>query len=46
MFGGEVEMLPERKGNRMSAPVVTTRTKDLGWFPKLSLPEYIAKEIK
>lgn len=40
-FGGEIEMLPERKGNRMTAEVVTDKTKALGWSPKRSLVEYI-----
>ncbi|MEK7460526.1 MAG: NAD-dependent epimerase/dehydratase family protein [Patescibacteria group bacterium] len=32
MFGGEIVMLPERKGNRMIATVETTRPKnELGW---------------
>lgn len=45
MFGGELEMLPERKGNRMSAQVVTDKTKQLGWEAKRSLSDYI-EELK
>ena len=45
MFGGEIEMLPERKGNRMSADVMVEKTKALGWEPKKKLKEYI-KETK
>jgi UDP-glucose 4-epimerase len=41
LFGGEIEMLPERKGNRMSAPVVDTKTRDLGWEPKRHLADWI-----
>lgn len=41
LFGGEIEMLPERKGNRMSADVVTDKTEALGWAPKRCLSEYI-----
>ncbi len=41
MFGGEIEMLPERKGNRMIADVVTEKTKALGWKPKRTVSEYI-----
>lgn len=41
LFGGRVEMLPERKGNRMTADVVTDKTKALGWYPKRSLGNYI-----
>ncbi len=41
LFGGKISMLPERPGNRMSANVVTKKTKDLGWLPKISLEDYI-----
>lgn len=41
MFVGEIEMLPERKGNRMVATVVSDKTKALGWEPKRKLEEYI-----
>lgn len=41
MFGGKIEMLPERAGNRMSADVVTAKTEALGWKPKRSIKEYI-----
>jgi len=46
LFGGEIEMLPERQGNRMVADVVSDRTKALGWIPKRALKEYIEEEIK
>jgi len=41
MFGGEVEMLPERQGNRMSAMLDDTRSRMLGWQPARRLPDYI-----
>lgn len=41
MFGGNIEMLPNRKGNRMSAELMTKKTEDLGWTPKVSIKEYI-----
>jgi len=41
MFNGEIEMLPERKGNRMTGEVVTEKTKALGWNPKHNLKTYI-----
>ncbi len=41
MFGGEIEMLPERKGNRMSADVVTSKTEALGWKVSQSIIDYI-----
>jgi UDP-glucose 4-epimerase len=46
MFGAEIEMLPERKGNRMSANVVTSKTEALGWTPKFSIKDYIKNIIK
>ncbi|MFV3091264.1 NAD-dependent epimerase/dehydratase family protein [Pseudomonas sp. GW6] len=42
LFGGKIEMLPERKGNRMTADVVTDKTQALGWSPKRRLADYIA----
>ncbi len=41
MFETEIEMLPERKGNRMSAPVVSDKTKELGWKAEVSIKDYI-----
>lgn len=40
-FGGKIQMLPERKGNRMTADVVTDKTQALGWQPKRKLSDYI-----
>lgn len=34
MFGGHIEMLPERRGNRMTATVMADKTRALGWKPK------------
>ena len=45
MFDSDIVMLPERKGNRMSADVVTAKTEALGWSPKKRLQDYI-KEFK
>jgi len=45
MFGGETEMLPERKGNRMMADVISAKTKALGWKPTRKIKEYI-NELK
>jgi UDP-glucose 4-epimerase len=42
LFGGKIEMLPERKGNRMDATLDTVRTRALGWTPIKKLAEYIA----
>ena len=41
MFGGEIKMLPERRGNRMSADVMTEKTKALGWKPLKNIKDYI-----
>ena len=41
LFGGEIQMLPERKGNRMMADVVTDKTQALCWSPKCNLADYI-----
>lgn len=46
MFGGEVEMLPERPGNRADSSVDARRAMDeLGWKPTRDLPSYI-EEVK
>jgi UDP-glucose 4-epimerase len=43
MFGGEIEYLPERPGNRQQSSVDVRRTElELGWKPKYNLPEYIS----
>jgi len=45
MFGGTVEMLPEKKGNRMNGVLDVRRaTNELGWEAKHTLPTYI-KEV-
>ncbi len=41
MFDGKIEMLPERKGNRMTADVVTSKTEALGWKPTKTIKDYI-----
>lgn len=41
IFGGKIEMLSERKGNRMMADVITAKTEELGWSPTKSVREYI-----
>ena len=37
----KIEMLQPRKGNRMSAEVITTKTEELGWKQQRLLNEYI-----
>ena len=41
LYGGKIQMLPERRGNRMVASVVSDKTRALGWAPKRKLAEYI-----
>jgi len=41
MYEGKIEMLPERRGNRMTAEVISDKTKALGWSPKRKLVDYI-----
>jgi len=42
MFGGKIEMLPERKGNRMESIMDTSRAKkEFGWKPEHTVREYI-----
>ena len=41
IFGGEVEWLPQRRGNRMQAEILTEKTMALGWSPKRYLSDYI-----
>ena len=43
LFDCEPVFLPERKGNRMLAPVKTELTKSLGWSCRYSLERYIAE---
>ncbi len=46
MFGGEINMLPERVGNRMGSPVDTRRTRnELGWAPKNKIIDYIRQNV-
>lgn len=42
LFGGNIEMLPERKGNRLTADVVSSKTQALGWRCRKSLADYIS----
>jgi len=44
MFGGEIEMLPERAGNRMIADVISAKTEALGWKPTKTIKNYIEEQ--
>ena len=42
MFGGEIEMLPERKGNRLTSTIDLSRSRDeLGWHAEKSIKKHI-----
>lgn len=41
LFDGRIEMLPERRGNRMQAEVISDKTMALGWQPRRHLTDYI-----
>ena len=41
IFGGKIEMLPERRGNRINASIITEKTQSLGWKPKVDLCTYL-----
>lgn len=41
LFGGQIVMIPDRKGNRMTADVITQKTEALGWKSKYRLEDYI-----
>ncbi|MBL18746.1 MAG: ADP-L-glycero-D-manno-heptose-6-epimerase [Flavobacteriaceae bacterium] len=46
MFGGNIEFLPERRGNRTSSEVVTEKTRSLGWKPRHNLPDFVKNKKK
>ncbi len=41
MFGNSIEMLPERKGNRMTAGIDVSRSEALGWWAQKNIRDYI-----
>ena len=41
LFGGHIDMLPERRGNRMTADVITDKTQALGWNAQRSVADWI-----
>lgn len=41
MFSDDIVMLPERRGNRLVADVITDKTEALGWKPTKNLQDYI-----
>lgn len=45
MIGGEITMLPERAGNRLGSGIDTSKSRALGWEPKITLEEYIGTTL-
>jgi UDP-glucose 4-epimerase len=45
MFGGEINMTPQKKGNRMGGSVDNSKLKALGWKTTHTLPEYVASLV-
>ncbi len=44
LFGGDITILPERKGNRMTATIDLSRSfGELGWKAEVSVEDYIKK---
>lgn len=46
LFGGEIQMLPARKGNRMTSEVITEKTEALGWKAVRNIKEYVEEMRK
>ena len=45
-FGGDIEIIKERPGNRMNADLVTEKTKQLGWKPKHDVMNFIKNYLE
>lgn len=45
LFGGTIEMTPERPGNRQGSDLDTTKSRAIGWSAKISLEDEIAKIV-
>ena len=43
LFGGEIMLMPERRGNRITAGADNAKVKALGWRQKHSLPAWITQ---
>lgn len=41
IFGGNLHFIPERRGNRLSAEVMTDKTKSLGWRSNIKITDYV-----
>ncbi len=45
LFGGDVQMMPEVKGNRMDGRIDTTKSEAIGWQQQHALPAYIREVL-
>jgi UDP-glucose 4-epimerase len=45
LFGCAIEMLPERRGNRMAASLDIAKLQGMGWRATRRLPDYIAELV-
>jgi len=43
MFGGEIRMIPSRRGNRTDSVLDMTKSRAIGWEPHKKLSDYIAE---
>ncbi|MGO2233617.1 MAG: NAD-dependent epimerase/dehydratase family protein [Marinomonas sp.] len=41
LFGAQIQFIPERSGNRMTAEVVSRKTEQLGWKAEKKITDYI-----
>lgn len=46
MFGTDIELIPQRKGNRMDSSLDLSKSKTLGWKPTKDVEEYIKNFLK
>ena len=44
-FGGEIKMLPKKKGDRLSSTIDLSKMRELGWSAKYNIKDYI-KSLK
>lgn len=41
LFGGEIQMLPAKKGDRKYSKIDPTKIRELGWLPNIDVKEHI-----
>ena len=45
MMGMPIHYIPARRGNRMQAPIITEKTKALGWKEQYNLKDFIKEQL-